>query len=42
MTLGDWINAVGGAAIYVGAYVAFKEWQTDGGWLKDVRARVGF
>jgi hypothetical protein len=40
MKLGEWWVAFIGACVYVGAYIAFKQWHTKGEWLKDARSRI--
>jgi len=40
MSFGDWILALGGAMIYVGSYIEFQQWRTDGKWLEETKKRL--
>ena len=40
MELGYWILAVAGLGVYVGAFVAFQQWRTEGKWLSEMKDRL--
>ena len=40
MSLAGWFSALVGLALYVGAFITFQQWRTEGKWLRDMKDRL--